>query len=196
MIEADRLPALSCERVSLRWLIEDDRLEIFEIFSHPEVVRFWSEPAQVESQEALDLIKETHELFRAHRLYQWGIALKDTGRIIGTCTLAGLDRQNRRAEIGFALAFDCWGSGYMTESLGALLRFAFEDLHLHRIEADVDPRNETTLRLLERLGFRREGYLRERWIVGAEINDTVFLGLLESDWRARGEATGAQRPTP
>ena len=55
---------------------------------------------------------------------------------------------------------------------------------------------QTTLRLLERLGFRREGYLRERWIVGAEINDTVFLGLLESDWRARGEATGAQRPTP
>jgi RimJ/RimL family protein N-acetyltransferase len=189
MIEADRLPTLPCNRVSLRWLTQEDGPDVFEIFSHPEVMRFWSSPAYTEPGEASDLIAEIHEHFRAHRLYQWGIALNDVGRIIGTCTLAGLDPQNRRAEIGFALNRDYWGSGYVTEALTTLLHFAFEELGFHRLEADVDPRNETSLRLLERLGFQREGYLRERWIVGEEINDTVFLALLEPEWRARVKAS-------
>ena len=62
------------------------------------------------------------------------------------------------------------------------MRFAFEELGLRRIEADVDPRNEASIRLLERLGFQREGYLRERWLVDQEINDTVFYGLLRREW--------------
>jgi RimJ/RimL family protein N-acetyltransferase len=73
----------------------------------------------------------------------------------------------------------------MFEATSTLLRFAFEQLSLHRVEADVDPRNEASIRLLEKLGFQREGYLRERWLVGEEINDTVFYGLLRREWREK-----------
>jgi RimJ/RimL family protein N-acetyltransferase len=66
----------------------------------------------------------------------------------------------------------------------ALLDHAFGALCLHRIEADVDPRNTPSLRTLERLGFVREGYLRQRWAVGGERQDSVLLGLLASDWSA------------
>lgn len=72
----------------------------------------------------------------------------------------------------------------MREALTALLDFAFGALDLHRLEADVDPRNAASVRTLERLGFRREGYLRERWLVGGEIQDALFYGLLRREWRA------------
>jgi RimJ/RimL family protein N-acetyltransferase len=70
----------------------------------------------------------------------------------------------------------------MHEALHALLGFAFDVLDLHRIEADVDPRNVPSIRTLERLGFQREGYLRERWQVNGEIQDALFYGLLRPDW--------------
>jgi RimJ/RimL family protein N-acetyltransferase len=69
----------------------------------------------------------------------------------------------------------------MPDALRALIEHAFGPLNLHRIEADVDPRNEASVRLLEKLGFRREGYLRERYFKDGEIQDSVFLGLLRGD---------------
>ena len=102
--------------------------------------------------------------------------------VMGTCTLAQLDEQNRRAELGFALGREHWGNGYMREALVALFDFAFGELKLHRLEADVDPRNAASIHLLERLGFKKEGYLRERWWVNGEIQDTLFYGLLQREW--------------
>jgi RimJ/RimL family protein N-acetyltransferase len=64
-----------------------------------------------------------------------------------------------------------------------LLAYAFDELDLRRIEADVDPRNAASIRTLERLGFRREGYLRERWRVNGEVQDALFYGLLRREWR-------------
>ena len=63
----------------------------------------------------------------------------------------------------------------MNEALQAVLFFAFDELKLHRLEADVDPRNVGSIRSLEKLGFQREGYLRERWHVNGEIQDAIFM---------------------
>ena len=111
--------------------------------------------------------------------------MKDSDRVVGTCTLFHMDRTHRRGEIGYALGEAAWGRGYMHEALSALLEYAFLQLGLHRLEADIDPRNHASIRAVERLGFVREGYLRERWQVGGEITDSLFLGLLRPDWDAR-----------
>jgi RimJ/RimL family protein N-acetyltransferase len=87
--------------------------------------------------------------------------------------------------VGYTLAFDAWGKGYMNEALTALLEFGFSQLGLNRVEADIDPRNMASARSLERLGFQKEGHLRERWIVAGEVSDTGLYGLLLSDWQAR-----------
>ncbi len=105
--------------------------------------------------------------------------------VIGTCTLHELNEQCRRAEIGYALGSRSWGRGYMHEALAALLGYAFAELDLNRVEADIDPRHVPSARSLERLGFEKEGYLRERWIVDGEVSDTALYGLLRSDWLAR-----------
>ena len=72
---------------------------------------------------------------------------------------------------------------YMNEALLRLLEFGFTELDLNRVEGDVDPRNVASAKSLERLGFKREGLLRERWIVGGEVSDTALYGLLRSEWR-------------
>jgi len=73
----------------------------------------------------------------------------------------------------------------MHEALQELLEFGVGELDLNRIEADIDPRNSASARTLERLGFTKEGYLRERWIVGDEVSDTVIYGLLRREWKVR-----------
>ena len=76
----------------------------------------------------------------------------------------------------------------MHEALGALLDYGFGELALNRVEADIDPRNAASAKTLERLGFRQEGYLRERWIVADEVSDSSLYGLLRRDWMARRAA--------
>jgi RimJ/RimL family protein N-acetyltransferase len=105
--------------------------------------------------------------------------------VLGTCTLTHYYPTHQRSEIGFALRQMRWGQGLGSEAVTAVIGFAFDSLNLNRIEADVDPRNERSLRLLERLGFQREGHLRQRYYMNGERQDTLMLGLLRSDWKGR-----------
>ena len=130
---------------------------------------------------ARKLLEHIHASFAQGSLYQWGVAQRDTDRVIGTCTLASISTEHKRAELGYALGRAHWGHGYMSEALPVLLRHAFGSMGMHRIEADVDPRNTRSIRSLERLGFRLEGSLRERYHVNGEIQDTALFGLLRSD---------------
>jgi len=139
-----------------------------------------------ERAEAVRLLAEIHESFEQKTLFQWGIARLSDDKIIGTTTLFNLSGKNRRAEIGYALNRRFWGNGFVNEALISLFDFAFAELSLHRVEADVDPQNAASIRVLERLGFQKEGFLRERWIVGGKFFDALFYGLLRSDWEKSG----------
>jgi RimJ/RimL family protein N-acetyltransferase len=183
MIHSPTLPELRAERVKLRWLTAADVPSLFDVFSDPEVMRYWSSEPMADPAEAEALLDDIHAHFAAKSLFQWGVALAEDDRVVGTCTLLHLDGRNRRGEVGYALAREQWGKGLMREALTALLDHAFTTLGLHRIEADVDPENAASLRLLERLGFTREGVLRERWLVGGRAHDSVMLGLLGREWR-------------
>jgi [ribosomal protein S5]-alanine N-acetyltransferase len=181
-LDERKLPTLVGQRVSLRWMTRKDAGALYEIFSHPEVVRYWSTGPMQRKSDALLLLQDIREEHAAGRLHEWGLTTGEADRIIGTCTLFALDRSNRRAEVGFALAREWWGRGLMRDGLATLLDFAFETLGLRRIEADVDPRNRLSAELLERLGFKREGTMRERWNVGGEVQDAAIYGLLAREY--------------
>jgi [ribosomal protein S5]-alanine N-acetyltransferase len=181
----DRLVTLPAQRVELRWLEDADVPALFTVFSDPEVMRYWSWLPYVDRAEAARLLQDIRDLFRSRSLFQWGIARRSDGLVVGTTTLHRLDRAHRHAEIGFALGRAHWGQGLASEAVTALLGFAFDVLGLHRLEAGADPRNHGSIRLLERQGFRREGYLRERYHLGGEIQDEVFFGLLRHEWTGR-----------
>ena len=92
---------------------------------------------------------------------------------------------HRRAEVGYALRSDHWGRGLASEAASLAIDWGLRALDLHRIEADIDPRNAASRRLLERLGFRSEGVLRERFFVGDSATDSELFGVLAPEWRAR-----------
>ena len=121
-------------------------------------------------------------LYASSAFAQQCFIVKEKDKIIGTSTLFHLDIRNRHAEIGYILNRKFWKKGFVNEALNSLLKFAFDELYLHRLEADVDPENTASIRVVEKLGFQKEGYLRERWHVNGKICDSLFYGLLRSDW--------------
>jgi len=185
----ERLPTINTPRLSLRRISEDDVDDFYAIYSNPEVMRYWSTPPLPNRDAASKLISEIHEGFKRRELLKWGIALRTDNTLIGSVTLFHLEFSHRRAEIGYALGHTYWRQGYMQETLRAVFAYAFEVLQFHRIEADVDPRNAASIRTVERLGFQREGYLRERWQVNGEIQDAFFYGLLRPDWDATNSSS-------
>lgn len=106
---------------------------------------------------------------------------REDGRAIGTLLLFKHDEPSRRVEIGYALGREHWGCGYMREAVEAACRHAFEVMNLRRIEAEVNPANEPSWRLLEALSFFHEGTLRQRWTGKGVTYDARIYGLLRDD---------------
>jgi len=173
------------ERLVLRPYRESDAQAVFGLFSDPKVMRYMSTPPWTAVQRARDVI--ARDIAAIDKGETLSLAIERTGdaRLIGQCVLYQFSETCRRAEIGYSLVSSAWGNGYMHEALCALIDYGFGRLDLNRIEADIDPRNEASARSLDRLGFVREGLLRERWIVGGEVSDSLLYGLLRSDWRKR-----------
>jgi len=181
-MDSNHFPTINTDRLSLRWIRTEDVDDFYAVYSNPQVMRYWSTPPLADKEAARKLISEIQKDVAGQRILKWGIALRPADNLIGSITLFNMDFTHRRAEIGYAQGRAYWGNGYMKEGLTAVINYAFATLNLHRIEADVDPRNDGSVRSLERLGFQREGYLRERWQVNGEIQDAFFYGLLRPDW--------------
>lgn len=176
------LPVLEAERIRLRPLRMDDAPEVFAMYSDREVTRYWSFAAWTDPAQA--------EAWLAERIgwgppsvYGWAMADRGDDRFIGTTALFSLSGPLHRAELGYSLMPSLQGRGLATEAVRRALDFGFDTLGLERIEADVDPRNEASCRLAERLGFQREGLLRNRWRVGGEFADSILYGLLRGEYR-------------
>ena len=135
---------------------------------------------------SLDDARAWHE--RMARLQATGLALqfvvasRASGEAIGTCLLFRYEEGSERVELGYVLGRDHWGRGLMREALTALIGRAFDGMGVRRVEAEVDTRNAASAGLLRRLGFVREGLLRERWVAKGEAKDVEMFGLLRSDW--------------
>ena len=179
------VPRLEGPRLVLRAPDEHDVDRLFALFSDPAVMRYWSRPPMTERGEAVALLARWLDGVATREALTWVLASPDADAAVGTCTLFRFEPRHRRAEIGYSLRSELWGRGLAREALTLMLDWALPTLGLHRVEADVDPRNDGSRRLLLRLGFRSEGVLRERYFVGDEVSDTELFGLLASEWPAQ-----------
>ena len=182
---------LRTDRLLLRPLRDADAPAIFAIRSDPVVMRYASSLPLTSLDQAEAFIARDTEGMAAGETLRLGLQRLEDDTLIGTCILFHLNAQCRRAEVGYELRRDAWGHGYMHEALVALLHFGFTELQLNRVEADIDPRNIASAKSLERLGFTREGLLRQRWIVDGEVSDSALYGLLFSDWQVQNERGAA-----
>lgn len=174
---------LRTPRLELRPLRPGDALALFRIYADPLFMRYWSSPPWTSLSQAADMIAGDLRELAAGEHLRLGIFLAG-GELIGTCSLFHLSEPCRRAELGYGIASPHWRRGYMHEAVSAVVGHAFDVLQLNRLEADIDPRNTGSARSLEKLGFTREGVLRERWIVGQEVSDSAIYGLLAREWHA------------
>lgn len=174
---------LSTARLTLRPLRADDALPLFTMYSDAAFMRYWSFPIMKRFEQAVDYVARRLQGSAAEIEIVWAIELTSTHEVIGICSLFNLEMAARRAEIGFGLQSPHWGKGYMREAARAVVDCAFDVLHLRRIEADIDPHNLASARVLEGLGFVREGLLRERWMVDGKVSDSAIYGLLRDERR-------------
>ena len=172
------LPTLESARLRLRPIREHDLADLYAVFADPDVMRYWTRPPMRDIDEARAYLAEIEKNFGARTGFKWGITRLDHDRVIGTTSLFRLDTPHQTAEIGYALGSAHWGNGYAAEAVHRTCQFAFEALHLRRVEADIDPRNHASIQVIEKAGFRREGVLRESYIYNGEIQDVVYYGLL------------------
>jgi RimJ/RimL family protein N-acetyltransferase len=177
------LPTLRTPRLLLRLPTHDDAPALLSLFGDPAVVRYMTIEPLADLEAARAFVDEIRAGVYSGELLQWAVCTSGDDRLVGTCTLFAIDRRHRRAEIGFALAPTSRGRGLMREAVRAVIEHAFTALELHRLEADADPRNAPSLRLLESLGFRHEGRLRERYHQLGEWQDAALFGLLRREWR-------------
>jgi len=172
---------METRRVVLRPCDDGDASALFAMYSDEQTMRYWSSTPWTDPAEGLCKVARDREALDSGTAFGLGIEERASGLLIGTCALHAFHHVNRRCEIGYLLSRSHWGRGLMSEALKPLLRHAFDVIGLHRIEADIDPDNVASARLLEALGFRAEGRLRERWLVGGRFSDSQLYGLLASD---------------
>ena len=175
-------PVLELERLRIRPVDTGDVLPIFNMWSDEETTRYLARPKFEEPAEAEAMVQRILAGYEDGSLLQLAIERKADRSFVGLCILFHYHTTSKRAEIGYSLAREHWSKGYMAEALRGLVGHAFDAMQLNRLEADIDPRNAPSARVLERLGFQPEGRMRERWIVKGEVSDTMMYGLLRSDW--------------
>lgn len=188
---------IETKRLLLRPFTAADGEDLYSYLSDPEVVRF--EPYDVFTK--ADAEKEAAR--RAGDPNFFAVVLKETGRVIGNLYFAPSEYE--KYEFGYVLSRAYWKNGYATEAADALLRDAFAQKKLHRVEAYCHPDNVNSWHLLERLGFKREAHLRrDIWFrkdeAGAPIwQDTYILCVAcrlpwqHSDDGERGRCAGCDR---
>lgn len=181
-------PTLSTDRLRLRQVRPGDTSAFFATFGDAETMRYYGRDPMRTLDEAEELVAGMAARYAARQSIRWcltraGDRLSDD-TVIGSCGFHSFDAGFHRAEIGYELNRAYWRQGLMTEAVAAVLTYGFTEMALHRIEAMIDIENEASKRLLEKLGFRYEGTLRERLFLGGDrFFDESCFSLLASEWQ-------------
>ncbi|WP_434450860.1 GNAT family N-acetyltransferase [Lentzea sp. E54] len=175
---------LKTDRLLLRPFQLEDLDDFHAYRSRADVNRYlYTETAtRDECAELLAKLVNDHELTSDGQRLSLAVHLPEAGKVIGGVVLKWLSEKDRQGEIGYTLNPGFEGHGYATEAARAMLKLGFEDLGLHRIIAQCDPRNEPSWRLMERLGMRREAHFRQNEIFKGEWGDLFVYAMLEDEY--------------
>ncbi|MCT1902872.1 GNAT family N-acetyltransferase [Oceanobacillus sojae] len=176
-------PDLETDRLILRNIGREDIDFIYRLFSNEKVCEFlYDEELFTTKNEAAEFVDWNSEPERKG-YNRWILVTKDNDhQQIGTCGYDCWDRANNIAEIGYDLWYEYWGQGYMKEALISAIKSGFDNMKLNRINAYVALGNVNSIKLLEKLGFKKEGIYREKHLFRGKYYDHYSFSLLKSDW--------------
>jgi len=166
-------PLIETRRMVLRELILEDAIQILKMRSSKKVNQHIARPEMDSEEKAKSLVTRCHEMFQNKAGIPWAGVIKGSNELIGTCGFNMLDWDNRRAEIGGELSPDFWGKNIAFEAVEAIIKFGFENLELHAIEAKMLASNRSALYVLQKLGFEKEAHFKERVYFNNTYHDLV-----------------------
>jgi RimJ/RimL family protein N-acetyltransferase len=178
---------IQTERLLLRPFAETDFDALLAIQSRADVARYlyWDPRTAAEVRETLDTkVRATAIIAEGDNLSLAAVS-RETGELIGDCSLLWTSAEHRQAQIAFVFHPDHHGRGYATEAAAALLALAFDDLRAHRVFGRLEARNTASARVLERLGMRKEAHLVENEHVKGEWQSEIVYAQLEREWASR-----------
>jgi RimJ/RimL family protein N-acetyltransferase len=174
---------IATKLLKLRQFKKSDLDALLAYRNDPEVSRYQGWGSSYSSAQANEFISEMVSRVPGNTGWtQIAIELKSSGATIGDVAINTLEFEPRSAMIGYTLAREHWGQGYALEAVTALLKHCFENLNMHRIRANCDTRNESSWRLLEKIGFRREAHFVESYLEDEIWCDEFEYALLEREW--------------
>ncbi len=179
------IPTLRTERLILRKIKQSDAEDVFEYSSDPQVSEFllWRPHKSVEyTKEYLAYIKNE---YRIGKFFDWAITVKDgiyKGKMIGTCGFTSFDLHNNSAEVGYVLNRRFWGQEIADEALSRVIKFGFNDLLLHRIEAKYMLENDKSLRVMQKCGLSFEGIRRSSLIIKGDYCDIGVCSIISDEF--------------
>ncbi len=177
-------PHLETSRLVLRRPIDADAPALSEVYREPEMTRYVTFAAQQDIGDALRFLAWIKDGFDRKDSVRWVIEDKNSARLIGTAGLHFWKRDIRCAEAGYHIGLPYWRNGYATECLRAMVQFGFLRMNLNRIEAVVAEGNAASGRVLEKVGFRHEGILRQRLSIQGKLRDQYWYSLLSAEYLA------------
>jgi len=185
-------PTLHTARLRLRPFDDSDAHALFALHSNAYVLRYWDAPPWSERLRAEQFITACREIAEAGTGTRLAVERDSDGAFIGWCSLTRWNPEYRSASMGYCFDDAAWGHGFATEAARAILQWAFDTLDMNRVQAETDTRNAASARVLEKLGFVREGMLREDCVVNGEVSDSWVYGLIRREWQASFEPVRAR----
>ena len=174
-------PELESERLLFRRILQSDAKDLFLLRSNDDVLRFMDVPRHHSISDSEKLIHTLDESYENETGINWVIVEKRSNSFAGYFGFWRMIPEHCRAEIGYAIKPEFWGKSYMYETINKMVRFGFENMMLHSIEANVNPLNERSKKVLERIGFKKEAHFRENYLFNGEFLDSIIYSLLEKD---------------
>lgn len=175
-------PKLETERFILRKGIVDDCKDIFALYSDEKVVKYLPLTLFASVDDALDELNWYDKIFKEQTGLRWVIEEAKTKKVIGTCGYLNYEKEHNRIEIGYDLNPEHWGKGIMQEALRKIIHFAFTSMGINKIEAKIEPENNSSIRLLEKLNFSQEGVLRQHELEKGKYVDLAIFSILKSEY--------------
>lgn len=173
---------LETKRLIIRPITLDDKNEVFEYRSDKETNKYqgWI-PTNLSDVETF-IGKISKQIDEPETWFQFIILEKETQKIIGDLGIHFFDRENKQTEIGCTLNKKFQNKGYATEAVKTIIDYLFKELNKHRIITSIDPENKNSIRLVERIGFRKEAHFIESLLIDGKWVDDLIYAMTEKDW--------------
>ncbi|MDM1406259.1 GNAT family N-acetyltransferase [Myroides sp. DF42-4-2] len=173
-LDLPTFPVLETDRLRLRQTTLDDVQPIFSMRSSAIVMQYIPVPLATDVKEAEDYIHSLDERMKNKECLNWSITLKETGEMIGTMGFYRMQLQHYRTEVGYMLLPAFYGKGYASEALQRLVDFGLNNLGFHSLEAVIYPENKGSIRVVEKCGFVREAYFKDKEYHNGKFVDTAI----------------------